>query len=331
MTAAEPSRRRTARFGALRHAVARLLRTPPHRALATIASGRWRPLLRGIHGVRLAVSRTWLRGQGLEIGAGPDPQPLPDGCTCRYYDLRTPDELRALFGRDAASMHDVRPIATAAADFPAGADFVIAHNVLEHCADPIGALQGWHDLLRDDGVVVLSLPDMAHCPDRLRAVATLEHLLLDHLLQRDERAFESREHLFSFVNGWNDAGAFAGKSKDEVARMAHGCATAAEQNDCHWHAFDEALGRRLIAATARLRGRRVEFLNVAAPQRAGAQKTTCDLIYVYRLRPRADGAGDAVDPDAAEVDAVLRRLADDLRRAQARIGAALGAAGPAER
>ena len=60
----------------------------------------------------------------------------------------------------------------------------------------------------------------------------------------------ARKLLLRLVMGWNDDGAFAGQSKQKVASMAHWCVTQARSDDCHWHAFDAALGRELIEAAA---------------------------------------------------------------------------------
>ncbi len=273
--------------------------------LGRIARGRLRTALSETLQLRLQASGPWLRGRGLEIGAGPNPQPLPQGCECRYYDLRTDAELQELFAGHAGTPVPVRPLAAARQDFPAGADFVLAHNVLEHCADPIGALREWHRLLAPGATMVLTLPDRRYCADRLRPVPPLEHLLLDHALRRDQHHFDSREHIFSFVLGWNDEGAFAGKPKAEVAEMAAWCAGHEPSNDCHWHAFDETLGRGLVRAAAALDGRRAELLNVATPP----GQTHCELVYVYRLAAGSDATATAeLAAAAAALEAGAARL-----------------------
>lgn len=320
-TASLHRRLRTSVRGGLGFLARKLSRSQPARALAAIRCGGLLPALLGTARLRLQASAPWLRGRGLEIGAGPNPQPLPDGCACAYYDVRTIGELRTLFADEESAVVPVRPIAQARADFPDGADFLIAHHVLEHAADPIGTLRDWHRLLRRDGIVVLSLPDMRHCADRLRQVATLEHLLLDHVLGRDQHTFDSREHIFSFISGWNDTGAFARRSKEDVAHMAHACATEAADNDCHWHAYDEALGQDLIVAAARLDGRDVVFENIAAPGRGGAHKTLLDLLFVYRLVER--NAATVTVPADDRIAADLAALTEKLARAHSRLHAAL--------
>lgn len=159
-------------------------------------------------GARLRTSAAFLHGRGIELGAGMSPQPLPADVACELFDLREPEEIARLEGLtrgDGLRTEDVprsRSIDEIARRFPDGADFVIAHNVLEHCAEPIGTVHAWSAHLRPGGVLVLSVPDVDHCPDAGRLVPDLEHLLADHLLGRDGDSFESREHAYSCAVGW---------------------------------------------------------------------------------------------------------------------------------
>lgn len=59
-------------------------------------------------------------------------------------------------------------------------DFVLASHVLEHVANPILALREWTRLLKEQGTLVLVLPQKEHTFDHRRAVTTLEHLIEDH-------------------------------------------------------------------------------------------------------------------------------------------------------
>ena len=105
--------------------------------------------------IRDTFCQAVLRGSGLEIGAGAYPQTLPKGAHASYYDIRNEAETRELFG---SSVVTARHVDVIPADFPNGADFLIARNVLEHCSDPIGTLIAWNGSVRDGGTVVISLP-----------------------------------------------------------------------------------------------------------------------------------------------------------------------------
>lgn len=231
-----------------------------------------------VNEIRLRVSGEFLRGHGIEIGAGSFPQSVPDGVTREFFDILSHSAVAERFGTE--DIPPTRQMSEFSARFPAGADFIIAHQVLEHAPDPIGQLIVWHSMLKDDGVMVLSLPYNGTCPDKERPMAPIEHLVMDYLLHRDHLSFESREHIYSFVMGWNDEGVFKGRSKKEVAELAHWSANR-DFNDLHWHTFDEALGEQTVQCAALFSGRTARFQNRASPN--SENKTLGDLIYLYSL------------------------------------------------
>jgi SAM-dependent methyltransferase len=57
---------------------------------------------------------------------------------------------------------------------------VIANHVLEHCRDPIRALQSMLRVTAADGVLFLAIPDKRYTFDRKRAVTPYEHLVRDY-------------------------------------------------------------------------------------------------------------------------------------------------------
>lgn len=237
-----------------------------------------------VNDIRYRASAPFLRGRGIEIGAGAFPQRIPETVEREFFDIRGRDELREQFASDDVPAQVYR-MEEFSARFPSGADFIIAHQVLEHAPDPIGQLIAWHGMLKSDGVMVISLPYAGTCGDRARAMAPIEHLLLDYLLNRDHLAFESREHVYSFVMGWNEEGVFQGRSKKEVAELAHWSANR-EFNDLHWHTFDERLSEEVIRCAAIFADKRVHLMLLSHPQSAGELPTMGDVILIYRLAAR---------------------------------------------
>lgn len=59
-------------------------------------------------------------------------------------------------------------------------DFVIANHFLEHCENPIFALENMLRVLRNGGIIFLALPDMRYSFDKDRPVTSLEHILRDY-------------------------------------------------------------------------------------------------------------------------------------------------------
>lgn len=276
--------------------------------------------------IRRELSAGFLHGHGAEIAANAWQQ-LPAGASSRRYSLRTAAELRAQqVGGEVAS------VATMWRDFPQGADFLIAYNVLEHVADPIGTLIGWHRAVRDGGTVVLSLPDKNACHDAARREPPFSHLLEDYLLDRGAHAFESREHVLSFCLTWPfDAGpvpARHGLVSRLLARLFRGqdreggistpdviSATLFEPAvDIHWHAFTPSLAEQTVLAACELGGCSATVL-ARADSSTTPVRTLGDMIMVYELRRGGGGCRGFT----CEVTGELRAARTALRRALSRI------------
>ena len=265
--------------------------------------------------IRFAVTQPFLRGRGIEIGPGVYPQSIPEGVYRECFDVRTRSELALHFGVPETSCPEVYPLSAFSSRFPQGADFVIAHNVLEHFPDPIGALIQWNRMVKEDGYVIISLPDSRSCQeDRDRVRPTFEHMLMDYLFERDGRTFESREHVYSFMFGWNDSGNYRGIDKTTLAFFAHQQANA-EYNDLHWHAFDRDLGMKVILGAAMFDRRGIKLDMIASPDDAGIRRTEGDIIYVYRvLRANSETLPWNSVEFLAEVEHIKNKLGAALAR-----------------
>jgi SAM-dependent methyltransferase len=127
-----------------------------------------------------------LAGDGIEVGPGGQPFPVPPGARVRYVDRWRADEARALYPEvagetflepDVITNFDVDRLG---AFSTCSLDFVIASHVLEHLADPLGFLVEMHRVLRPGGLAIVLLPDRRRTFDRSRPPTPLEHLIEDH-------------------------------------------------------------------------------------------------------------------------------------------------------
>jgi hypothetical protein len=233
--------------------------------------------------LRTGFSAGLFKGEGIEIGGGAYPQKLPPGATARYYDLRTDEQAAEMFGTEVVA---ARPVSEAKTDFPNGADFLIAHNVLEHCPDPIGVLIGWHRLVRPGGGVVISLPHYQYCPDERRRVPPIQHLIDDYLGGADGLDFPSREHTATFNLGWLE-GLCAQRRISTVPDFAHAVLELhnRDRHDVHWHAFDMRLSLEVVAVAAQLDGTVIKDLRCWAPETG---QTIGDVLISYVLESRGE-------------------------------------------
>lgn len=251
-----------------------------------------------------------LRGRGMEIGAGMAPHPLPPNAEAVYFDLRNAEELQAYFASTSVP-YDVHPIADVATHLPDGADFLIAHHVLEHTPDPIGVLKQWRGYLKTDGVMVITLPNYKLCPDKGRLLPSFEHILLDHLLDRGADSFESREHVLSFLTSWADVSpAFETMSKFDVCRHIS-TETHRSGHDFHWHAYDHALARQTIMAACLLEGLAPTFVVDDSQLPDGERDAIIDMMFAYTASPIAEAPPQAraqAADTAAAIDAIRNKL-----------------------
>jgi SAM-dependent methyltransferase len=149
---------------------------------------------------RRDVARVYLRGRGIEIGALHRPLWVPQAAQVSYLDRFSTEELYRQYPR--LNGHKLVPVdivddGERLARLADGSqDFVIANHFLEHCQDPIGTLLHFFRVLREEGILFLTVPDKRYTFDRDRPVTPLEHLLADH---EDGGELSRREHVTEYV------------------------------------------------------------------------------------------------------------------------------------
>ncbi len=127
---------------------------------------------------RLLFTR-YLNGFGLEIGALNNPLPLPKNAKAIYSDILTPEQLDRSY--PGSKYPDIISNSEEYPDTPTNTfDFVVANHVLEHVTDPIRALGEWHRILKNSGILFLTLPDKRYTFDHGRPRTLLAHLIEDH-------------------------------------------------------------------------------------------------------------------------------------------------------
>lgn len=157
---------------------------------------------------RERLSRRWLNGTGLEIGALHRPLKVPENVTVRYVDYVTREHSIEKFPKLPAK--DIVPVAIIDDGFELSSiedesyDFVVANHVLEHSPNPIQVLANWVRVLRPDGILFITIPIAERCFDKGRHLTTIDHLKDDYQLYlsnaEDELLERNREHLREWIN-----------------------------------------------------------------------------------------------------------------------------------
>lgn len=179
-----------------------------------------------------------IRGVGVEIGAGLCPIIHDMIEQLYFFDKRNPEEFEAYF--NAPPPYDILSLDSIFKKFPNGVDFVNSHHVLEHTDDPIAALKIWISLLKEDGVLYLSIPSPNNPIEQKRLLTPLRHLLEDHFFERPIGSYESKEHIYSFVTATLRCGGewTPWYAKDDFQHYAEYLLYDVERrddHDLHWH------------------------------------------------------------------------------------------------
>jgi SAM-dependent methyltransferase len=242
---------------------------------------------------RQEIGDRFIVGKGYEIGAGAFPSRYSGLESVVYLDTRSDAELQKLFR--AEMPYQVRSID---GGHPAQ-DVLIAHHVIEHLADPIGAIASWCALLRDTGRMFLSLPAADNLGEKDRMPAPFEHILDDHLFGRGPGHFDSMQHVPHFIDQWAamDPTSFW-YAQGSVAKFASTSLFEArrDNNDIHWHTFTMDVFREVMTAGFWFAGHGIRFLHTE--QCYGA-------LYVVAAK---DGA-------AGELPAAMRAHRERLAKA----------------
>jgi len=134
---------------------------------------------------RQQLAAIYLRGEGLEIGALHSPLKVPSAARVRYVDRMAVPELRRQYPELAsAPLVDIDIVDDGEKLTTVGdgtQDFVIANHFLEHCEDPIGAIENFVRVLRKSGVLYVAVPDKRYTFDIDRPVTPVEHMVRDHM------------------------------------------------------------------------------------------------------------------------------------------------------
>ena len=181
--------------------------------------------------VREPLSHLFLRGEGLEIGSLNWPLDVSRKARVTYVDAWPTEILAARhpeFARTLLPVGIVAPVETLAGVPDASQDFVIANHVLEHSEDPLRAFRNLHRVLREGGILFLTLPDKRYTFDAERPITSFAHLLRDEA----EGPQGSREAHY------REYGALVEGLADE-ALETYVAANATPRDDIHFHVWTQ--------------------------------------------------------------------------------------------
>ena len=134
--------------------------------------------------VRRDIAFQYLKGEGIEVGALHAPLQVPDSVKVHYVDRMSVSDLRKQYpelgavGLVEADIVDNGETLSSIADN--SWDFVIANHMIEHCQNPIGALENFLRVIKPGGLIYMGVPDKRYTFDIGRPLTTLDHLIQDY-------------------------------------------------------------------------------------------------------------------------------------------------------
>jgi SAM-dependent methyltransferase len=134
--------------------------------------------------VRDRLSRQFIKGKGIEIGALHSPLSVARGTKVKYVDRLNKKELRSAYPeihrREIVPVH-VTDDGERLEKFNDGTlDFVIALHFLEHTQNPVFTFENMLRVLKTGGIAFIAIPDKRFTFDVERPVHGFEHLRRDY-------------------------------------------------------------------------------------------------------------------------------------------------------
>jgi len=182
---------------------------------------------------RFSLAFLYLRGEGIEVGALHNPLKVAPGARVRYVDRMSVSDLRRQYpelnGKKLVPVDMVADGEHLESIGDDSQDFVIANHFVEHCQNPLLAIENMLRVLRLEGVLYLALPDKRFTFDLDRPVTPLAHLIRDY---EEGPQWSRRGHFEEWVchvNGVHDP--------LEVQRQVE--ELLAKQYSIHYHAWTQ--------------------------------------------------------------------------------------------
>lgn len=134
--------------------------------------------------VRRDIAFQYLKGEGIEVGALHAPLQVPDSVKVHYVDRMSVSDLRKQYpelgGLDLVEADIVDNGETLSSIADNSWDFAIANHMIEHCQNPIGALENFLRVIKPGGLVYMGVPDKRYTFDIDRPLTSLDHLIRDY-------------------------------------------------------------------------------------------------------------------------------------------------------
>jgi SAM-dependent methyltransferase len=132
---------------------------------------------------RELVAKSFLQGQGIEIGALHNPLKIDSEVIVKYVDhldkkglYQHYPELKEFNLVDVDIIDNGEKLETIK---NSSQDFIIANHFIEHCQDPLSTIERFLEVLKEKGIIYMAVPDRRRTFDRDREGTRFSHLIED--------------------------------------------------------------------------------------------------------------------------------------------------------
>lgn len=137
-----------------------------------------------VYQVRKELAVQYISGEGIEVGALHAPLEVSEGTNVHYVDRMSAADLRKQYP-ELSAVNLVDPDIVDDGEKLSKIqdnvwDFVIANHMIEHCQNPIDAIQNFLRVLKEDGILYMGVPDKRYTFDLDRPLTDLDHLVRDY-------------------------------------------------------------------------------------------------------------------------------------------------------
>jgi ubiquinone/menaquinone biosynthesis C-methylase UbiE len=119
-------------------------------------------------------------------------------------------------------------------------DFILSSHMLEHTANPLRALRAWNRVLKNNGALILLVPDKQWTFDHKRPTTTMAHLVQDLERAMGEDDLTHMPEILQLHDLRRDPGV------DSYENLKSRCQNNLEIRGMHHHVFDSSLVRELL-------------------------------------------------------------------------------------
>ncbi len=151
------------------------------------------------------IALNFIKGKGIEIGAFANPKKVNANVT--YIDRCTGEERFREFphlteGTNFVKVDIIDDAETLESIESNSQDFVITSHVIDHLNDPVNALYTWDRVLKLNGIIYLTIPDMRYTFDKDQKETTYEDLFTESYYDNPEthKYFWTQTRMVELIN-----------------------------------------------------------------------------------------------------------------------------------